>query len=100
MTSPRTGRSGELSYETLKSRQRTLREGFPDGVGLRVHRAISWLQRNAAYADELRDSEAVKERSVFDGFFSKLTDLDKDLRIYNTIWERYPGEIRVLLDNH
>jgi len=102
----------------LKARQRAIRDGFPDGVGLRVHRAISWLQRaekedgdldasfifywiafNAAYADEVKDAEANDERSVFDGFFGTLTSLDLDQRIYNTIWKRYAGEIRLLLDN-
>jgi len=34
-----------LTYATLKTKQRRLREEFPVNLGLRVHRAISWLER-------------------------------------------------------
>ena len=60
-----------LDHASLKSKQRAIRAGFPETMGLRVHRAISWIGRaeasgedadarfiflwiafNAAYADE------------------------------------------------
>ena len=66
-------------FETLKDKQRRLRDVFPPSFGLRIHRALSWLGRseaepddadvrfillwvgfNAAYAGELLD-EAVNE---------------------------------------
>ena len=34
-----------LHPENLKTKQRTLREGFPKPLTLRVHRALSWLRR-------------------------------------------------------
>ena len=37
----------EAEAKTLKEKQRSLREGFGESLGLRVHRAISWLQRAA-----------------------------------------------------
>ena len=34
-----------LHPKSLKDKQRALRHGFPTPLGLRVHRAISWLTR-------------------------------------------------------
>ena len=59
-----------LTHAILKAKQRELRAGFPETMGLRAHRSISWIGRaqqatdddgrfiflwiafNAAYADE------------------------------------------------
>ena len=60
-----------LDHAALKTKQRAIRAGFPETMGLRAHRAISWIGRaeacggdddarfiflwiafNAAYADE------------------------------------------------
>ena len=59
-----------IAHVSLKEKQRALRAGFPETMGLRVHRSISWIGRaeitgedhdagflflwiafNAAYAD-------------------------------------------------
>ena len=106
-----------MSFVALKEKQRRLREAFPEPLGLRVHRAISWLGRaeeegddqdvrfillwigfNAAYAGDLRE-ELSGERSNFRSFFETLIALDKSHRIYDLIWERFSQEIRVLLNN-
>lgn len=34
-----------LAFSALKKKQREIRDGFPDAVSLRVHRALSWLDR-------------------------------------------------------
>ena len=34
-----------LDYKTLKTRQRAERDNYPINLGLRVHRALSWLDR-------------------------------------------------------
>lgn len=110
------GKIGE--FDNLKSKQRALRDGFPPNVGLRVHRAISWLGRaeretddrdaafifywiafNAAYADDIRQAVASGERNSFEDYFAKLIGLDKEHRIYNAIWEKFSASIRVILDN-
>jgi hypothetical protein len=118
-----------LHPDTLKQKQRALRDGFPLPLTLRVHRALSWLIRasrdeddldtrfillwigfNAAYAGDLErafeDEEAtqwrkgsVNERERFDDFFRTLVRLDADNRLYDTLWKRFGQEIRVLLDN-
>lgn len=108
---------GGLSFEVLKARQRELRESFPTNLGLRVHRALSWLSRaelaegdpdarfiflwvafNAAYAEDRADDPA-GERSAFADYFSKVITLDDRGRIYDAIWRRYSGPVRLLLDN-
>jgi len=110
--------STSLSYDNLKAKHRAIREGFPNSLSLRVHRALSWLQRaemeeedsnaafvfywisfNAAYADELNDALFENERSAFANFFQKMTALDTDNRLYNVIWEKFTQAIRVLLRN-
>ncbi|NEU35080.1 hypothetical protein GN156_30950, partial [bacterium LRH843] len=74
-----------LDHAALKAKQRAIREGFPETMGLRAHRAISWIGRaeacgedddarfiflwiafNAAYADE-QEFKAIApgERAAF-----------------------------------
>lgn len=107
-----------LDFKALKERQRRVRSGFPESLGLRVHRAISWLGRaelagddhdvrfillwvsfNAAYAQDVGGSETSGERTAFRLFFDALVSLDSQRRIYETVWQRFPNEIRVLLNN-
>ena len=104
-------------FNRLKDKQRLLREGFPEALALRVHRALSWLGRavneeedidlkfivlwigfNAAYANEL-NMELNSERGSFRSFFEMLVMLDKEQKIYNAVWKRYSQEIRLLLEN-
>ena len=111
--------SDTLDFERLKSKQRSIRAGFPDTSGLRVHRAISWIGRaeacekdddacfiflwiafNAAYADEREfQSIAPGERTAFVDYFGKLVALDSKRRIYNALWEKFPGPVRLLMQN-
>ena len=105
-------------FDDLKSKQRRLREGFPEALGLRVHRAISWLGRaeqetddqdaafiffwiafNSAYAADTQSIVTGSERSNFDVYFEKLIGLDRENRIYGEIWNRFSNSIRLLLDN-
>ncbi|MGQ5702198.1 hypothetical protein ACUJ46_09135 [Sandaracinobacteroides sp. A072] len=104
-------------FQILKDKQRAIRHDFPDGLALRVHRAISWLGRaeaehddddlrfillwvgfNSAYASEVK-SEIIGERGIFGAFFETLVALDADRRIYNAVWQRFSQEIRLLLSN-
>lgn len=101
----------------LKEKQRSLREGFPTPLTLRVHRALSWLSRaeaetddadvrfillwigfNAAYAGDVED-DADSERGRFQTFFATLVGFDARHRIYDMVWARFGQEIRLLLDN-
>jgi hypothetical protein len=103
--------------KTLKDKQRKIRVTFPDCLGLRVHRSISWLTRaekeaadldvcfillwisfNSAYASDIEESDA-NERASFKKFFSTLIKLDNKHRVYDAVWTRFSQEIRILLDN-
>jgi hypothetical protein len=91
--------------------------GFPSPLGLRVHRALSWLGRaekevadsdvrfillwvgfNSAYASDLA-KDIDNERRAFKVYFDALVARDDDRRIYNAVWKRFPHEIRLLLNN-
>jgi hypothetical protein len=106
-----------LDYATLKTRQRAERDSWPTNLGLRVHRALSWLQRaelcddedgrfvflwiafNAAYANDIVDRERDPEQKVFSRFLHKLEDLDSGDVLYELIWQEFPNSVRVLLKN-
>lgn len=105
-----------MKHATLKTRQRAERGSHPESIALRIHRALSWLQRseqcddddgrfvflwiafNAAYANELGDSK-MAEGQQFSLFLKRLIDLDSKKQLHQIIWQQYAGAIRLLLDN-
>ena len=108
----------QSSFEVLKAKQRRIRDGFPESVGLHIHRALSWCGRgeretadndaafifywiafNAAYANDRGEAPTFGEKSVFEDFFRKMIGIDTRHRIHGAIWERFPGPIRIILDN-
>ena len=107
-----------MNHATLKARQRAERHNHPPNLALRVHRALSWLQRaeqladdpdgrfiflwiafNAAYATHIDDTAGISERTLFREFLAKLCRLDAAHRIEALVWDEFAGNIRVLLDN-
>jgi hypothetical protein len=46
------------NYNQLKSKQRNEREAYPKNMGLRMHRALSWLDRAEQCEDDL-DAEFI-----------------------------------------
>jgi len=107
----------ETVFESLKEKHRAIRGGLPEAINLRVHRALSWLQRaeqesgdmdarfiflwiafNASYASEDRPS-GYGERSAYQDFFEKIVDCDTSGIVYETTWKRYPKAIGELLVN-
>ena len=108
----------ELNYESLKARQRELREEFPPALGLRTHRALSWLGRaeqeaddhdarfvflwiafNAAYANEIGSRQRFSDRRLLLWFLNRLINSDRENLLYDTVWRQYPASIRLLIDN-
>ena len=84
---------------------------------LRMHRALSWLQRaeaagedddvgfvclwiafNAAYAQDLGHG-AVPEQQAFRNFVGDVCRLDADKALAALVWQVFPGPVRLLLDN-
>jgi len=104
-----------------KERHRAERDAWHPNLILRVHRALSWLDRaeqlggqddadgqfillwiafNAAYATEIDEKYRDSEQQTFRGFLDKLTQLDAASRRFEApVWTEFPNSIRVLLDN-
>lgn len=111
--------SEHRTHANLKAKQRAIRANFPETMGLRTHRAISWVGRaeacgedddarfiflwiafNAAYADEQEfQTVAPGERATFLDYFGRLVALDEDQRIYKALWQRFSGPVRMLMEN-
>lgn len=107
-----------MDYSELKERQRAIREQFPESLGLRVHRALSWLKRaekeaddedarfiflwvsfNSAYANDLHNRNQFTEQGLFSHFIDVLIELDANKLLENIVWEQFPKSIRLLIDN-
>jgi len=107
-----------MDYQSLKTRQRAERDTHHPNLALRVHRALSWLNRaeqlsddqdarfiflwiafNAAYATEIDEKYRLSEQATFRDFLQKLTELDVAGHIADLVWTEFPGSIRLLLDN-
>jgi hypothetical protein len=99
----------------LKERHRQVRDGQPEALRLRIHRALSWLLRaeretgdddarfvfqwialNAAYAREFSREETERERVR--GFIATLVALDAEKRLHRALFEQFTGPIRTLID--
>ncbi|MCQ4346388.1 HEPN domain-containing protein [Pseudomonas stutzeri] len=106
-----------MQHAVLKQRHRRERDSQHPNLRLRLHRALSWLDRaeqaedrdgrliflwiafNAAYACEIDERHRLSEQETFKAFLEKLCVLDKDKRIDALVWREFSGSIRVLLDN-
>ena len=107
----------DFDHASLRARARRLGSRNTDGLGLRVHRALSWLEAaerceddndarfiflwislNAAYADEIQ-RESAPEQAVLDRFLQHLVELDTANLLYDLVWSRFAGPFRMLLDN-
>ncbi len=105
------------SFQALKQRHREERQQWPQETSVRVHRALSWLQRaelcresedgefiflwiafNAAYANDV-DGERPSETQALRQFLYLLHHCDGDERLDHIVWEQFSGPIRVLLNN-
>lgn len=108
----------ELTTEVLRSRFSEVRENLPRSLALRLHRSLSWTERadqeagdvdaafifhwiafNAAYARDLPESYGTEERALFGEYFEKIVRFDVNRKIYDAIWSRFSGPIRLLLNN-
>ena len=106
-----------FDHASLKARSRRIEGKGADGLALRVHRALSWLDAaercrddddtrfvflwialNAAYADEIQ-REATPEQAILNRFLQRLVELDTDNLLYDLVWSKFTGPFRVLLDN-
>jgi len=114
---PESKTGNPLAYAALKERHRSVRDGHPGNLALRIHRALSWLDRaeqaedvdgkfiflwiafNAAYAQEFDDYNRASDKTTFTTFLEKLCELDHSKRMDELVWKEFSGSIRMLLDN-
>jgi hypothetical protein len=107
------------AHAALKRRHRAERDGQRIELSLRIHRALSWLQRaeqlgddpdgqfiflwiafNAAYANDFHAAQQLSEQGAFKSFLGKLIRLDGERgRIESLVWQEFALSIRTLLDN-
>ena len=107
-----------LSYISLKEIHRRLRGEFDEDFSIRIHRALSWLRRgekealdpdagfifywisfNANYSIEVDDRLRHSETQRFKEYFKLVVECDEENKIYNLVWDRFPQEIRGILNN-
>ena len=107
-----------MTYQDLKKRHRKERKAYGKYLDVRVHRALSWLNRaeqcaddadshviflwiafNAAYAHEICFENYIHEKELIYNFIKRLCELDDQNRLENLVWTEFTKSIRVLLDN-
>ncbi|MEZ9323121.1 hypothetical protein AB4161_22690 [Vibrio sp. 10N.286.51.E5] len=106
-----------MHYERLKSKHREVRDQHTRSLAVRVHRALSWLNKaeqsgdldsqfifywiafNAAYAQHIDRSILMSERGKFQQFLSKIVSLDNEGQLAEFVWQEYTNTIRVVLNN-
>ncbi len=108
----------QLTADVLRAQKDRMGAACPENLDLRVYRAISWIRRaemahddpdiafvcywiafNAAYAQDTSETAEAPVRALIDGYFDKILRLDTGRAIYEAIWERFSGPVRLLLDN-
>ena len=108
------------SFTVLKDKQRRLRDGFDAALGLRAHRAISWIRGaeravhdgdddgafigywiafNAAYVQSPQLQQQFRDKELFRSYFERIARLDRKRVVYDAIWGQFSGPIRTLLAN-
>lgn len=105
------------NYTVLKTRQRVERTTYPQNLSLRIHRALSWLNKseqcddddskfiflwiafNSAYAQEFEQRDSYGEQGLYGEFLKKLVECDKNNQLHELVWNEYSNAIRVILDN-
>lgn len=105
-----------ITSDTLKARHRLVRDDQPEGLRVRIHRAISWLARaereaddpdaafiflwialNAAYAHEFGFEE--RELVQIRRFIAVLVEHGLEQRLHAVLFRQFSGPIRTLIDN-
>lgn len=109
-----------LSYDALRAKQKQLRDDWTPDFGLRIHRALSWLNRaehnagdpdsefvfhwiafNAAYGRFIDGmlAKTQNERDRYELFVKMLVSTDRKQRIANLLFDQYSDSIVQLIGN-
>lgn len=105
------------NYNELKQRQPNERSDYSPNLGIRVHRALSWLNKaeqctdddskftflwiafNSAYAQEFEQKLVYGEKGLYQEFLDKLVSVDATNKLHNIVWSEYAGTIRLILES-
>lgn len=106
------------SPKKLKEKLKSHPEVIPESSSIRLHRAISWYKAakaqetdpdisfitywiafNACYGTTEINPLEKKERDRFAHFTNQLSAIDKQDMLYNILWDKFSGPIRILIDN-
>ena len=106
-----------MKGKDLHQKLRDIRDTLSRQHATRLHRAISWAEAadkysadkdqaflnlwiafNSCYAVE-NDGAMISERRSFNIFIETLVSLDKEKKLYNTLWMNFSKFTRVVIDN-
>lgn len=106
----------DITAHNLKARHREVRDGYPEALTVRIHRALSWVERadremedadarfvflwiafNAAYASEFGFEQT--ERAQARAFVDQLVALDGERKLHGVLFGQFSGPVRTLVDN-
>lgn len=104
-------------HSMLKEHHRSIRDGMPQALNMRIHRALSWLDRaeqsegdpdgkfiflwiafNSAYAQELPIEQRRSNHLTITEFLARLHAGDTEKQLDWLVWKEFSGPIRILLD--
>ena len=106
-----------MTYQQLQQYFSQHRPEYNDDFNLRIHRALSWLEKaeqsddldsrfiflwicfNAGYAKDLASILRSVDRNSFVEFINKIYYFDDQQKIYSSVWNTFSNSIRILLDN-
>lgn len=85
-------------HQQLKERHRRERDSYPQALSLRVHRALSWLNK-AEQCEDFDSTQDFCERGLYQEFLAKIVNLDKSKKLSEIVWSQYSTSIRLILNN-
>jgi Apea-like HEPN len=107
-----------MTAQTLQRKLKTSQGQLTEVHAIRLHRAISWIKAaeeqeknqdlrliclwvaaNSLYAMDEARFEAMAERERFADFVDRLVALDTEERLYNLLWHKFSGPVRLLVEN-
>jgi hypothetical protein len=107
-----------MTAQTLQRKLKALQGQLTEVHAIRLHRAISWIRAaedqeknqdlrliclwvaaNSLYAMDEARFEAMAERERFADFVDRLVALDTEERLYNLLWNKFSGPVRMLIEN-
>jgi len=102
----------------LKTKLKEVGETESQNDKIRLHRAISWVKCaeehsdnpdikfitlwiafNACYSDDEAPLQTFTEKDQFREFIKKLVNHDTEQLIFNILWNKFSGPIRLLIEN-